>query len=312
MFEAERTERRDCDAIVEQSDIARRTCVCRVNLLGNRETLVNSTPYGSGDTQTPDLRPSDRHLVQMRERIAQAESDLCDVDADLQLVRNSLANELRRPLHEIRGVAETLRDDHGSSMSAAVQLGLERMTHGAMLADQLIDDLLQLTTIGRLPISRRVISLNASLSAAMRQLAPLHQSRRIDWQLEDLSPAVCDSDCVTRIFACLLSNALKFTESCAPARIRIGEMLLQNERVVFVEDNGVDFGTQMAPALVQVLKCIATAGEARTPSASVALAARIVRRLGGRMWSQSRANTGVTFLFTLAPTDADDTEHGRS
>ena len=88
--------------------------------------------------------------------------------------------------------------------------------------------------------------------------------------------------------------------------------MLENERVLFVEDNGVDFGTQLSPALVEMFNCIATAGEARSPSASIALAARIVRRLGGRMWSQSRANTGVTFLLTLAPPHADDTERGRS
>jgi hypothetical protein len=197
-------------------------------------------------------------------------------------------------------------------MSAAVRHGLDRMINGVVLADQLADDLLHLTAVMRLPINRRVISLNASLSAAMRQLAPLHQSRSIEWHVEDLSHAVCDSDCVTRIFACLLSNALKFTESCSAAKIHIGEMIFENERVVFVEDNGVDFGTQLAPSLMEMFNCVATAGKARSPSASIALAARIVRRLGGRMWSQSRAGAGVTFLFTLAPAHADDTERGRS
>ena len=248
----------------------------------------------------------------MRERLAQSERDLCDVNAELQLLRDSLAHELRRPLQEIRGIAETLRNDHGRSISTGARHELDRMVHGALLADQLVNDLLQLIAIGRVPINRRVISLNASLSAAMRHLAPLHQSRHVEWQIEDLSQAVSDSECVTRVFACLVANALKFTESCNPAKIRIGEMLLENERVVFVEDNGLDFGTQFAPSLMAMFNCIATPGETSSPSASIALAARIVRRLGGRMWSQSRADAGVTFLFTLSPAHADDTEHGRS
>lgn len=272
---------------------------------------ISDFESSSASVQFRDLPGSEKHLALTRERLDQAQRDFCDADSDLRLLRHSLAHELRRPLREIRGVAEGLRNDHGSSISSAVQLGLERVVTGAVLTDQLIEDLLHLTTIGRIPIQRRVISLSASLSAAMRRLMPLHHSRNIEWDIEDLSHAVCDAECVTRIFTCLLSNALKFTESCAPARIRIGETLLENERVVFVEDNGVDFGTQLAPMLVETFNCVATSGESRTPSASIALAARIVRRLGGRMWSQSRSRAGVTFLFTLAPTDADDTERGR-
>jgi light-regulated signal transduction histidine kinase (bacteriophytochrome) len=276
------------------------------------EIPVNATsPFEPASPRVMDESATERQLIRVQERLEQAERDICDVDTDLHLLRNSLANELHRPVRELRSLAQVLQNDHGASMSAAVRLGLERMTSGLVLADQLVDDLLHLTAIGRLPVRRRIISLNASLSAAMRQLAPLHQSRSIEWQLEDLSQAICDSDCATRIFACLLSNALKFTETCSPAKIRIGEMQLENERVVFVEDNGLDFGTQLTPTRMEMFNCVATAGESRSPSASIALAARIVRRLGGRMWSQSRANVGVTFLFTLAPTNADDSEHER-
>jgi light-regulated signal transduction histidine kinase (bacteriophytochrome) len=255
---------------------------------------------------------SDPHFLRMQQQLAQAERDLCEMSADLQVLRDALVHELRSPLRQLRGIAEALRREYATSTPGQVNLQLDRIIQEARAADSLMDDLLKVIGIARAPIQRRAISMNASVAAAMRQLLPVHQSRQIEWQIEDLSNAVCDSECVTRVFVCLLANALKFTESRDAVKIRVGEMMLEGERVLFVQDNGVDFGAQFAPALVRLSNCTATAGEVTSPSASIALAARIVRRLGGRMWSQSRVDAGVTFLFTLAPEHADETERARS
>jgi light-regulated signal transduction histidine kinase (bacteriophytochrome) len=248
----------------------------------------------------------------MQQQLADTERELCEMSADLQVLRDALVHELCSPLRHLRGIAEVLRREYATSTPGQVNFQLDRIIEEARAVDSLMDDLLKVIGIARAPIQRRAISLNASVAAAMRQLLPVYQSRQIEWQIEDLSNVVCDSECVTRVFVCLLANALKFTESRDAVKIRVGEMMLEGERVLFVQDNGVDFGSQFAPALVRLSNCTATAGEVTSPSASIALAARIVRRLGGRMWSQSRVDAGVTFLFTLAPEHADETEHARS
>lgn len=279
------------------------------------ETVINPTLRTAQDSSPSPpcvIGTSELNSVRMHQQISQAERDLCEVSADLRVLRDALANELRDPLRQLRGIAEAIRDEHVSSTPEQVRRQLDQMIAGARAADRLIDDLLKLIGIARAPINRRVISLDGSLRAAMRQLLPMHQFRRIEWQIEDLPHAVCDSECITAIFVLLLTNALKFTEARDPARIRVGATMLRGERVVFVQDNGLDFGSELAPALVEMFNCGAPKGEIASPSASIALAARMVRRLGGRMWSQSRVDAGVTFLFTLAPAHADDTERSRS
>ena len=281
------------------------------------ETPVSSTVSRDSDGLPPDaFEVLQRDFARVSQKLAQSERNLEEANADLESLCHSMAHELRSPLRQICAFTGALHDDHGSALSTDAQSCLKKVADGALLMADLVDDLLRLGRIGRTPIDRRLVSVDTSLADAMRQLSPLYQSRSIEWEIQHLSNVVCDSECVTQIFVCLLSNALKYTQSREPAIIGVGELILEGERVLFVRDNGVGFDMQFAPTLFGMFNRLNPASETSGTGAGLAVAERLVRRLGGRIWSQAQTDQGATFLFTLAPSPKGqsnswtDTRHG--
>jgi light-regulated signal transduction histidine kinase (bacteriophytochrome) len=115
----------------------------------------------------------------MQQQLAQAERELCEMSADLHMLRDALAHELRGPLRHLRGIADVMRREHATSTPEQVNLQLDRMIERARAADCLMDDLLEVIGIARAPIRLRAISLNASVAAAAA-CAPVAANRMAD------------------------------------------------------------------------------------------------------------------------------------
>src|SRR5438105_14337195 len=128
-------------------------------------------------------------------------------------------------------------------------------THGAgwRPADgHMVDDLLDLSRIGRRMVSRRPTPLNPLVDAALAVLQADFINREIEWQVESLCSVEGDPGLLKQVFVNLLSNALKFTRPRGHAFIQVGQTTLSEEPVIFVRDNGAGFDMKYAGKLFGV------------------------------------------------------------
>ena len=97
----------------------------------------------------------------------------------------------------------------------------------------------------------------------------------------------------------LLSNAWKFTEKRAEARIEFGVEQRGPEMIYFVADNGAGFDKAYSGKLFQPFQRLH--GVADFPGTGIGLATvrRIVERHGGRVWIEGEEDKGTTAYFTL-------------
>jgi light-regulated signal transduction histidine kinase (bacteriophytochrome) len=168
--------------------------------------------------------------------------------------------------------------------------------------EQLIDDLLSFSRVGRDPLRKRRVELADVVRRAQDEAARAAGGvRQVVWSIGQLPAVQADPALLHIAMVNLLSNALKFTEGRSPARIEVSarsdEMV--GEVVVAVRDNGVGFDSSHAHRLFGVFQRLHP--EADFPGSGIGLAnvRRIIARHGGRTWAEGAVNAGATLYFSL-------------
>jgi light-regulated signal transduction histidine kinase (bacteriophytochrome) len=167
--------------------------------------------------------------------------------------------------------------------------------------DRLIEDLLAFSRMGRQPLEKERVDMNACVRQVVKDFADEVNGRRVNVIIEDLHPCYGDPALVKQVYTNLLSNALKFTRRRKAARIEIGERGSNGDVAYYVKDNGVGLDQKYADSVFGVFKRIDPDGQYEGTGVGLAIVQHIVQRHGGRAWIEGRPRTGVTAYFTLAP-----------
>jgi len=177
------------------------------------------------------------------------------------------------------------------------------MYSNAVRLGTLIDALLSLQRLSRQTLARTRARLNEAVDDALNWLRREQPGREIDIEVEDLGEAEVDPALLRLAFANLLSNAMKFTRGRNPAKIRVGTLRRDGERIYFVQDNGAGFDMRFVDKLFGVFQRLHPEAEYEGSGIGLASVYRVVQRHGGRIWAEGEVDRGATFFFTLAAPD---------
>jgi light-regulated signal transduction histidine kinase (bacteriophytochrome) len=209
---------------------------------------------------------------------------------------------LRAPLRHIDGFARILQEEWASGLEPEARRCLERIGEASRHMGCLIDDLLNLSRVGRRELNRQVTSLRNLAGEAVAELRAHTDNREVEWRIADLPFADCDPSLMKQVFANLLSNSLKYTRPRARAVIEVGQKQHGNETVLFVRDNGVGFNMKFADKLFGVFQRLHRQEDFEGTGVGLATVRRILEKHGGRIWAEAEVDRGATFYFTAGPT----------
>jgi light-regulated signal transduction histidine kinase (bacteriophytochrome) len=118
----------------------------------------------------------------------------------------------------------------------------------------------------------------------------------VELQVGELSPCRADEAMLRLVWTSLASNALKYSRGRSPAVIEISHGA---DGTYCIRDNGVGFDMRYADRLFVVFQRLHSTAEFEGEGIGLAVAERVVRRHGGRIWADSSLGNGSTFWFTL-------------
>jgi C4-dicarboxylate-specific signal transduction histidine kinase len=193
-------------------------------------------------------------LKHINERLERRTMELSETNTELESFSYSVAHDLRAPLRQIAGYSSVLVNDHRPDLDEEALRYLEKVQEGARKMGRLVDDLLSLSKVGRQELSLEATPLDSMLRQVVEELAPEYAGRQVEWQVGALFNAECDPALMKQVFVNLLSNAVKYTRKKEHAVIQVGQMSQNDQRVIFVRDNGAGFEMEYVGKLFGVFQ----------------------------------------------------------
>ena len=225
--------------------------------------------------------------------------ELSAANQELEAFSYSVSHDLRAPLRAIGGFARIMLEEHAAKLEPEALDYLRDIDTNAVEMGQLIDDLLQLSRLGRQSLSLQAVDPADVARGALDRLQPQIEGRSVEVDVADLPGCNADPALLQQVYLNLLSNAIKFTRASTAAQIEVGSIGGEAPTVYFVRDNGAGFDMAYKDKLFAVFQRLHRQEEYEGTGVGLALVQRIVARHDGRVWAEGEPGVGATFYFTL-------------
>ena len=233
--------------------------------------------------------------LRVKDRTAELEA----VNSELEAFAYSVSHDLRAPLRAINGFSQVLMAEYGDALDEQAQHYLQRVKAGTQNMGRLIDDLLDLSRVGRQAMNKKTMSVEDIARDVYESLEDEWRDRKVNFVVRECPDVLADPSLMRLVIMNLLSNALKFTRERPSAEIEVGSEIKDNETVFRVKDNGVGFDMRYAGKLFSPFQRLHRVEEYEGTGVGLAIVQRIIHRHGGRIWAESKPGSGTTFYFTL-------------
>lgn len=253
-----------------------------------------------------DLHRRNLELQTEMERRRKAEEELRQLNADLEkrvlertqeleLFSYSVAHDLRAPLRAVNGFATAVVEDHGHVLDEDAKRQLSRVIDNAIRMGSLIDALLALWRVTRAELHYELVSVSDLATTVLDELRRIEPKRVVEAKVAAGIDVTGDPQLLRSLMQNLLENAWKFTRDRSSAVIEVS----REGNVIHVRDNGLGFDMQYAKTLFAPFHRLRPKDFSGT-GIGLAIADRICRRHGGKIWVEAVPDGGATFSFTLS------------
>jgi PAS domain S-box-containing protein len=210
----------------------------------------------------------------------------------------SVSHDLRAPLRHINSYSAILAEECGECLTPEAHGYLDRIRYCSSTMGKLIDDLLELSRIGRSQVLKTEVDLSELARGIASGLQEAHPLRQVECIVAPDLRAHGDRILLQQALVNLLDNAWKYTGLRQSARIEVGRLEKGGQEVYFVKDNGVGFDMAYQDKLFGAFQRLHGA-EFEGTGIGLATVKRIIKRHGGRVWAEGVVDQGATVYFTL-------------
>src|ERR1019366_7250666 len=175
-----------------------------------------------------------------------------------------------------------------------------RISAAARRMGLLIDEIIDLARITRIPLQLQEVDLAAMARDIADDLQKSGAARSITWRLPETLKVRGDPSLLHTALDNLLSNAWKFTGKRPDANVEFGQTVIDEKPVFYVRDNGAGFDMAYKDKLFQAFQRLHSPAEFPGTGIGLATVQRVVLRHGGKIWAEGAVGLGATFYFTLA------------
>ncbi|HUN54630.1 MAG TPA: ATP-binding protein [Smithella sp.] len=236
---------------------------------------------------------------QLERKVLERTSQLEAANKELESFSYTVSHDLRAPLRAIDGYSRMILKDLQDKIEADTKRKLNLLRENIKEMGQLIDDLLELSRLGRRAIETDAVNMEKLIQDVWEENKSKTENRNINFRMKNILAAVGDEALIKQVIVNLIANALKFTRTREEACIQVGCKKEEKEVVYYIKDNGVGFDMAHYNKLFGVFQRLHSASDFEGTGIGLSIVQRIVHRHGGRAWANSKVDKGSTFYFSL-------------
>ncbi len=234
-------------------------------------------------------------LAQRKALIAELEAK----NAELERFTYTVSHDLKSPLFTIRGFLGFLEQDALAGNQVRIKADVQRITDAAEKMQALLNDLLELSRIGRLKNESVAVPFEELAQEALEMVHGRIMEHNIAVHIDAGLPTVFgDRQRLLEVLQNLVENAAKFMGDQSAPRIAIGLTGWEAGRPIFhVQDNGIGISPEHYERIFGLFNKLDVKSDGT--GIGLSLVKRIIEIHGGRIWVESQVGQGATFYFTL-------------
>lgn len=226
-------------------------------------------------------------------------NELEEKNSELERFTYTVSHDLKSPLITIKGFLGFLEQDAASGNIVRLKADTQRIADATDKMQTLLNELLELSRVGRLTNPYQFISYEELVKEALEIVYGRLHEKNVKVHIDENLPAVYgDRQRLIEVIQNLLDNAAKFMGNTPNPRIEIGvDGQEDGKPIFFIKDHGVGIDPAHHDRIFGLFNKLDATSDGT--GIGLTLVKRIVEVHGGRIWVQSEAGKGATFFFTL-------------
>jgi len=252
--------------------------------------------------EVSERKRTEKALIENEKKLEATLAELADKNTELETFVYTVSHDLKTPIVTIEGFIGALREDFGDLIDENAEKYLNYMSDASRKMEVLINDLLYLSRIGRLPERKGEFSFDDLMKKVLKTLQPHIDESGVTLNVEKGLPLIYgEIERLGQVIENLLSNAVKYMGKENPApRIDVGVMEQGGQKVFFVRDNGIGIEKHYYSKIFEIFQRLPSGKKiGGGTGVGLTIVKRIIEHHGGIIWLESEPGKGTTFYFTL-------------
>jgi light-regulated signal transduction histidine kinase (bacteriophytochrome) len=192
-----------------------------------------------------------------------------------------------------------LESQYSSVLDNRARGYMHHITDGARRMGEMIEAILLYSRIGHEKTVMVPVESATCLTDAMENLTARIAEAHATIIPGVIPPVLADRLQLIRLFQNLLSNAVKFRSDKRQLHIHVNAILVEQEWVFTVTDNGVGMEEANYGKIFKLFERLEVKRQVQGSGIGLATCKKIVEHHKGRIWVESKIDVGTSFFFSI-------------
>jgi light-regulated signal transduction histidine kinase (bacteriophytochrome) len=250
--------------------------------------------------QIEQVEQAGQQVAAARARLEEQTLELQRSNRELEQFAYVASHDLQEPLRKVASFCQMLERRYSGQLDERADQYIHFAVDGAKRMQQLINDLLEFSRVGRVSTPLVDVDLNDCLRNALFSLEAAREEAAAEITAADLPTVHGEAPLLTQLLQNLIGNAIKF-RSQEPPRITITAGEGDGFWEFSCTDNGIGIEPEYADRVFLIFQRLHAKEVYTGTGIGLAMCKKIVEYHGGRIWvdESPRTEPGTTIHWTL-------------